>query len=106
MSEPDDDRQHGVAFGDLNADLTREEYPVSKTDLVAAHGDREIDLPDGSTTLREAIEGYEPVDGEFEDAEAVRAAVLNMVDSDAVGRENYSDRGGESEATDDPEESV
>lgn len=107
MSNSDDERL-GVDFGELDDELESEEYPVDKEELVDEYGERELDFPNESMTFEEALEGYEPVDGEFQDADDVRSAVLNMVDSEAVGREEYSDRGVEGETTDetDPDESV
>ncbi|SEP20699.1 hypothetical protein SAMN04487948_12149 [Halogranum amylolyticum] len=109
MTDSDsDDREHGVDFGDLDDELDSHDYPASKDDLVAEYGDRELDFPKGEMTFEEALEGYKPTDGEFQDADDVRSAVKNMVDAEAVGREGYSDRGVESETTDetDTNESV
>ncbi len=93
-----EDREQGVEFGELSDELESHDYPASKETLIEEYGDRELGFPDGSMTFEEAIEGYEPTDGEFQDVDDVRSAVLNMVDSEAVGREGYSDRGGETES--------
>lgn len=108
MSNDDNDREQGIDFGELDDELESHDYPASKDRLVEEYGDRELELPGGEMTFGEALEGYEPTDGEFDDAEDVRSAVMNMVDSEAVGREGYSDRGVESTTTDEtePDESV
>jgi hypothetical protein len=103
-SESDDSREMGVEFGDLSDELDDEEYPASKDELVEKYGDYELRLPKGERRFEETIEGYEPTDGKFDDADEVRTAVMNMVGSDAVGREGYSDRGVESETTDETDE--
>jgi hypothetical protein len=109
MTDSDsDERKQGVDFGDLDDELDAHDYPAAKDELVEEYGDHELDLPKGEMTFEEALEGYDPTDGEFEDADDVRSAVKNMVDAEAVGREGYSDRGVESETTDetDTDESV
>lgn len=94
MTDSDsDDREQGIDFGDLEDELESHDYPVAKDDLVEEYGDRELDLPEGSTTFGEILDGYEPTDGDFESADDVRSAVMNMVGDDAVGPEDYSDRG-------------
>ncbi|MFC6726515.1 hypothetical protein ACFQE1_19535 [Halobium palmae] len=103
MSASNDDREQGVDFGELDDDLDSHEYPAEKETLIEEYGDRELELPKGEMTLEEALEGYQPTDGEFRDADAVRSAVKNMVDAEAVGREGYSDRGVEGEGTEETE---
>lgn len=108
MSESDDNRELGVEFGELDDELESHDYPATKEELIEEHGDRELDFSKDSMTFEEALEGYEPMNGEFQDADDVRSAVLNMVDTGAVGREGYSDRGVEGEGTEetDPDESA
>lgn len=60
-------------------------------ELTEEYGDREIDLPNGSETFGEILESLG--DETYESAEEVRESLLNMVESEAVGREDYSDRG-------------
>lgn len=90
--DSDDTREHGIEFGDLTADLEAESYPLSHEALLSRFGDRELGLIDDRVTLREVLSPEN--EREYEDAEGVRQAVLNMVGDEAVGRENYSDRGG------------
>lgn len=88
-----DNREQGIEFGSLADDLETESYPMTREAVIDKYGGRELDLENGSTTLGEVFpDGRE---GEFEDADAVRQAIFNMVGSAAVGRQAYSDRGGE-----------
>lgn len=85
-----DDRDMGVGFGDLSEDLADEDYPISHDELLERYGDRELDLAQGSTTLREVV-GPEGNDS-YEDADEVHQTVLNMVGDEAIGRKDYTDR--------------
>ena len=95
IAVPDDSRVRGVAFGDLQDDLESLDYPASRETLVDRFGSREIDLVDGTTTLGEVL-SRDPADRTYRSAEAVRRAATRLVDSDAVGREGYADRGTDS----------
>jgi hypothetical protein len=91
MSE--DHREIGVEFGDLADALESHEYPVTGDELVAAHGGATIRLQNEDRTFEDVIA---PVaEQTFEDPEEVRQTVFNMVGEEAVGRQRYSDRGGE-----------
>ena len=85
-------REQGVEFGPLGEELEAKSYPVTAEELLEEHGDSTIELEDGSMTLSEVLQ----IENErtFEDSEAVRQAIIAMVDSEAVGRDEYSDRGG------------
>lgn len=86
-----EDRQMGIELGDLNDDLESHDYPATADELTEEYGDRELDLSNGSKTFDEVLE---PVDEKsYESAEEVRQDVFNFVGSEAVGREDYSDRG-------------
>ena len=95
-SETDDSREMGLDFGRLNDELAAETYPIERETLLSEYGDYEIGTASGSQTVRSILGGQEmETDShEYESADAVRQAVLNMVGSGAVGREEYSDRGG------------
>lgn len=85
------DREMGIELGDFNDDLESHEYPASTDELIEAYGDHELGLPRGTETVREALE---PAASEtYESAEEVRQMIYTMVGSEAVGREDYSDRG-------------
>ncbi|RXK46646.1 DUF5789 family protein [Halorientalis pallida] len=80
----------GLDFGELRADFEDESYPLSKADLLAAYGDREIGTESGTKTLDEILG---PVGGEtFDGPDAVQQTVLTMVGASAAGRTDYSDR--------------
>lgn len=101
-----DNRDMGIEFGDLEDDLADEDYPISKADLLEKYGDRELEHPGGTSTLREIIseEGEKTYEGQDE----VHQMILNMVGDEAVGRGEYSDRGGGNPepATEDEDESL
>jgi len=95
----DDSREQGVEFGDLDRALETHDYPTTRDELVDEYGDHELELGGGSETFGAVLDrlGAETGDDEtqrFEDAEEVRQTVFNLVGSDAIGRENYTDRGG------------
>lgn len=86
-------REQGIEFGSLASDLADASYPLTHEELIGAFGDAEIELQDGATTVGEVLE--HGVDRTYEDNEAVRQTIFNMVGEGAVGREDYTDRGGE-----------
>lgn len=90
----EDSRQQGVELGGLDDELATHDYPTTAGALVAEYGDYEIDLPGGSQRLEEVLGALEGDDPEYADAEEVRQAIYNLVGAEAVGREDYSDRGG------------
>lgn len=91
-NEPGDTREQGIEFGALTGDLDNESYPLSQETLLSRYGDRELGLIGKRVTLREVLSPEH--ERRFEDAESIRQAVFNMVGGEAIGRENYSDRGG------------
>ncbi|MFC7770871.1 MULTISPECIES: DUF5789 family protein [Salinirubellus] len=100
----DDSREQGVEFGSLAEELEEEAYPIGKEELLDTYGDEEIVLEDDTQTLREVLEPLG--EDEFESADDVRQSVMTMVGDEAVGRKNYSDRGGETDSPESDEESV
>lgn len=95
----EDTREQGIEFGRLKGELAAHEYPTTGEELLAAYGDFELGLPGGSSTLEEVLGKRHSVewgddDIRYESAEDVHRSIQNMVGSDAVGRENYTDRGG------------
>ena len=86
-----DDRQMGIELGEINDALESHDYPASAEELTDDYGERTIDLPNGSKTFGEILEPFE--DETYDSAEEVRQSIFNMVGSEAVGREDYSDRG-------------
>jgi len=96
---PGDTREQGIEFGQLKEKLDSHDYPATNDELVEAYGDYELELPGGSQTLEEILGKRRSESGEgeeirYQSAEDVHQSIHNMVGSDAVGREGYSDRGG------------
>jgi len=93
-----DSREQGVEFGGLMAELEAHDYPATQATLLEEHGDRELDLADGSETLQSVLAEREVPEEQdtitYESPDEVHQAVLNMVGDQAVGRTDYSDRGG------------
>lgn len=100
----DDNREQGVEFGELADDLDDEEYPMDTEALLEQYGDRELELGDDTTTLQTVLEPQG--EATYEDADDVRQSVIGMVSDDAIGRKNYSDRGGNADDENDTEESA
>ena len=92
VTTTDERREQGVAFGDLADDLEAAEYPMDRAELLERYGHREVAFADATRTLAALLEPLG--EDEFESAEAVRRSVLNVAGDAAVGREEYSDRGG------------
>lgn len=90
----DTNRQQGVELGALDDELEDHDYPTTSTELVSEYGDYEIELPGGSQTLEEILGILEQNDEEFEEPEEARQAIYNLVGTEAVGRDRYSDRAG------------
>lgn len=113
---PSESREQDIEFGDLDAKLAEHEYPATTAEVIEAYGDHELDLPDGARSLRDILTPVmddsseaETQEGEgptYDSAEDVRQMILNMVGSDAVGREGYSDRQPVVKETHDEEESL
>lgn len=97
-----DTREQGIEYGQLKEKLASHDYPATGDELVAAYGDFELELPGGSETLREILGKRQSATGDddirYESPEQVHQSIQNMVGSDAVGRQNYSDRGGSLES--------
>jgi hypothetical protein len=70
--------------------LDDHQYPTDTDGLVAAHGDYELDLPNGSETLAEVFERMG--DETYESAHEAREAMYCALSSKAIGRRHYSDR--------------
>lgn len=86
-----DSRDRGIEFGELEAELEQEDYPLTNDDVIERYGDRELEHHRGTTTVREVLGDVEA--DEYEDHDELHEAILNMVGSEAVGEEDYSERG-------------
>ena len=100
----EDSREQGVEFGPLVDELEDEEYPIDKETLLERYGDRELEMEDDTTTVRTVLEAQ----GEttYESSDDVRRSIIGMVSDEAIGREDYSDRGGSTESEEGTEESM
>ena len=88
--EPNNSRDLGVEFGDLEAQLEDVDYPIVVEELIERHGDAILEMEGGSQTLEEILE---PVsEEEFTDLQEARHTIVGFVDREAVGRPRYSDR--------------
>lgn len=85
-------REQGIEFGGLKEKIDDIDYPITNQELVEQYGDETLEFPDSERTLRETLDPL-PDDQEYEEPFEVEQSVMNMVDSEAVGREGYSDRG-------------
>ena len=94
-SGDENNREQGVVLGDLDDELESHDYPVSSSELVEEYGDYEIEMEGGSQRLEEVLGLLEADDQEFQDPESARQMIYNLVGTEAVGRDNYSDRGGD-----------
>lgn len=92
----DDARTRGVEFDSLLDDVA---FPIERGDLLDRYGDRHLGLEDGETTLEAVLDRIE-VD-RFDDREDHRRTVLTVVEVDAVGRSEYTDRGAGAIASED-----
>jgi hypothetical protein len=65
-------------------------FPTTTADLIDAHGDVEIELPNGAVTLGEVL-GRLPNET-LETAEQARLTTYSALGEAAIGRKGYSDR--------------
>ena len=66
------------------------EYPATTEELIDDHGDRTLELPNGTETVGDVLARLESET--FEAPEDVRLALSCAVSDKAVGRVGYSDR--------------
>ncbi|QSX00787.1 DUF5789 family protein [Haloterrigena alkaliphila] len=66
------------------------EYPATTEELIDEHGDRTLELPNGSETVGDVLARLESET--FESPEDARFAIYSAVSDKAVGRVGYSDR--------------
>lgn len=70
--------------------IATQEYPTTTTDLLAAHGDVEIEYSNGSETLADVFGRLETET--YDTHEEATAALYSALGSGAIGRKFYSDR--------------
>ncbi|WP_424001354.1 DUF5789 family protein [Haloarcula salina] len=78
------------------------DYPVSADEIIDQDGDIELELPNGTESLGEALSRSAPET--FESAEDAEFAAFSGVSSKAIGRKGYSDRDPICMGEDGPEE--
>lgn len=66
---------------------------MDKDELLAEYGPHEIDLEEDSESMQEIL--GPAGDATYNSADEVIDTVIGMVSDDAIGREEYSDRGEE-----------
>ena len=102
----DDTREQGVEFGGFEETMAAMDYPVDTETVVEEHGDAELELPNGTTTIGEVLDPLQDEDQAYQDADELKTMIKNMIGDDAVGREDYSDRGASTETDSDDEDSL
>ncbi|WP_458188910.1 DUF5789 family protein [Haladaptatus sp. NG-WS-4] len=70
--------------------LDAHQYPADTEQLIAAHGDYVIDLPNGTEAFADVFERIE--NETYESAQQAREAMYCALSHKAVGRRHYSDR--------------
>lgn len=65
-------------------------YPTSTAELIESHGDHQVDLPNGTVTLREIL-SHMP-DETLATPEEARLTTCSALSEKAIGRKGYSDR--------------
>ena len=66
------------------------EYPATTEELIASHGDRTIELPNGTETVGDALGRFSSET--FETPEDVQLTLRCALSQKAIGRIGYSDR--------------
>ncbi|WP_049998172.1 DUF5789 family protein [Halococcus sediminicola] len=75
---------------DIDERLDAHSYPATTGELIDAHGDLELALPNGTETLGDALGRVESTT--FETAEEARLTAYSALGEEAIGRKHYSDR--------------
>lgn len=77
-------------MADLDEKIDTHSYPATTEELIEEYGEFELELPNGTETLGEALGrlGEET----FKCPEDARLSARQAVSSKAIGRKNYSDR--------------
>lgn len=65
-------------------------FPSTTAEFLAAHGDTELELPNGAVTLGEALDCMP--DESLATVEEARLTAYSALGEDAIGRKGYSDR--------------
>ena len=92
MADRSDTRQQGVEFGEFGKTMDSLDYPIDHDELIDQHGNAELELSNGTSSLAEVLEPLQDKEQIYRDAEELETMILNMVGDEAIGRKNYSDR--------------
>ncbi len=104
MSNEEDNREQGIELGEFEGTIDSIDYPVDHDELVEHHGDAELELPDGTSTLAEVLAPLQDNDQTYQDADELETMLMNLVGDDAIAREGYSDRGDTPEQAEEDED--
>jgi hypothetical protein len=75
---------------EVDEKLDAHSYPTTTEELIDAHGELEINCPNGTETFGDAFGRVESTT--FETAEEARLTAYSAVGDAAIGRKHYSDR--------------
>jgi hypothetical protein len=75
---------------DADARLDAHSFPATTGELIEEYGQLELDLPNGSETVGDAL-GRLAAET-YEDAEGAKLAVRSAISEKGIGRKGYSDR--------------
>ncbi|PSP55577.1 DUF2795 domain-containing protein [Halobacteriales archaeon QS_1_67_19] len=70
--------------------LRQHDYPATTAQLTDSYGDFELDLPNGTETVGDALRRVESQ--RFDSARQAEEILYSAVSSKAIGRKGYSDR--------------
>jgi len=65
-------------------------FPATTEELIDAHGDMEVELPNGSVKLDEVLSLFP--EEQFESADDASVLTYGALGEEAIGRKGYSDR--------------
>lgn len=82
--------------------LDTHSFPATTAEVIAEYGEVELDLPNGSETLGDALSRLG--DETFPDAESAKTAARSAVSEKAIGRKGYSDRDSPAVGEDGPDQ--
>jgi hypothetical protein len=85
-----------VTLRALEAELSDENYPLTREAVLEEYGDLVLDLPGGEEAVSDALARVGAAD--FPDHAAVVASINTGIGGDGVGRRDYTDRGGNADS--------
>ncbi len=75
---------------DAEETFAAQTFPTTTEEFVEEHGETELELPNGASTLGDVLDTLP--NEEFETEEDARLAVYSALGEGAIGRKGYSDR--------------